>query len=334
MSIAPVEMRRLRESNDAAGESAILGERLATDGYLFFRNVLNQAAVKDVAGAIARVLHERGLLASEDPECPTWTGLRIPEFDQQPHELHELRLWERFVQQAPINRFYESVMGEPVTWLETGVYRCVAPASERPVDVVAGRHQDGFYNEGLAIRTTWIPLVETDVAMGGLAVAEGMNAHGYLHDLAQPPQFPIPADAISAESWCRADVYRPGDAVIFAGTTPHSGLPNESDRVRISMDLRFVPASEPQPLYGAIGTVTPAAVTIVTDGGGDVTVSLTDETVIYSLGRERITRHEFASGEGLPKGTRVMVVSRDGAASVIRTPFQLRLKPQTHAAGQ
>ena len=47
------------------------------------------------------------------------------------------------------------------------------------------------------------------------------------------------------QTWLTAD-YRPGDLLVFHSLMIHRALPNTSDRIRLSLDTRYQPLSEPR----------------------------------------------------------------------------------------
>jgi hypothetical protein len=103
--------------------------------------------------------------------------------------------------------------------------------------------------------------------------------------------------------------------------TAHTTLPNPSDEIRLSLDVRAVPDWAPQPVIGTVDSVNGLAVTIDTDEGGKVTVDITAETFIRDMNpRPRYTVSEL-DRIAYP-GARVMaMVSSNGTTTVIRRNF-------------
>ncbi len=120
---------------------------------------------------------------------------------------------------------------------------------------VTPAHQDSFFIRGTdSFRTLWIPLVDIDQTMGGLALASGSHKHGLRDHVEQEGVYSyvfkgrrqkgIDLDDIH-EPWLTT-TYHPGDVLIFHNLTQHWGLPNQSDRIRLSIDTRAQPAREPR----------------------------------------------------------------------------------------
>ena len=98
------------------------------------------------------------------------------------------------------------------------------------------------------ILTVWFPITEADVENGCLAVVPGSHHRNLVthcentdplslgqvsipETLVEPNQVPLPM--------------APGDVLFMNSRTQHCGLPNCSDRVRWSFDLRYQPIGEP-----------------------------------------------------------------------------------------
>jgi hypothetical protein len=91
--------------------------------------------------------------------------------------------------------------------------------------------------------TTWIALMDIPRELGGLAVLRG--SHTY-----------VPAGGVEVENaeellvrdddpnWVTTD-YGSGDVLIFHCYTVHKGMPNKSDRVRLSVDNRWQTTDHP-----------------------------------------------------------------------------------------
>jgi hypothetical protein len=152
---------------------------------------------------------------------------------------------------------------------------------------------------------------EIDDDVGGLAVAAGIRHRGYLHD-ASLPGSAIPDGTIPAESWHRT-TYRPGDLLMFAGETPHSGLVNRSsDQLRLSMDVRVMLASDRRHVVGRIGELDDHEITIRGDGDETTTLTIDEHTYVRGATRAEVALSTYTVGD------RVLVPYRDGRALVVR----------------
>jgi ectoine hydroxylase-related dioxygenase (phytanoyl-CoA dioxygenase family) len=98
-------------------------------------------------------------------------------------------------------------------------------------------HYDYAVGGGQDMLTSWLPLMEIPVRLGGLAVQPG--GHHW------PPQPPRPL-GVSEPGWATTS-YQPGDVLIFHCLTPHAALPNTGSSLRISGDFRWQVPDHPAP---------------------------------------------------------------------------------------
>jgi ectoine hydroxylase-related dioxygenase (phytanoyl-CoA dioxygenase family) len=206
-------------------------------------------------------------------------------------------------------------LGETVCMVPNVNYRLYPPGGP-----VTGAHQDGFFSPGIdAFRPLWIPLVPMSRDVGGLIVALGEHKNGYFHNLAPGKALRIPQGVINPESWATAD-YQPGDLLVVHPSSPHAGMPNRSDRLRISLDVRIQSAANPTAFAGIVTAVTPTSISIATDDGGigDITLNVDADTFIRVLHpgiREPFDR--FA--EYTQPGMRLTIVRNANRAMMLRS---------------
>ena len=120
--------------------------------------------------------------------------------------------------------------------------------------------------------TTWVPLGDVSLELGGLIVLEGSHKKGdrlkpYLSrdvddyctnrddaaDYAAGKRWwdgTLSKNAVALQKslggrWLTAPEFRMGDAVIFNMTLVHGSLDNQTDRFRLSTDTRYQLASQP-----------------------------------------------------------------------------------------
>jgi Phytanoyl-CoA dioxygenase (PhyH) len=310
-------MKPVDVHNDLLGDREALDTVYAELGYLYFRDVLDPKAVAEVQARFVTVLVDNYGLVDPGQAEPMWNGKDLSAFPERVVELKGARTWESFVANPKINGLVEGVVGEPISWIPNTEHRVKRPLTPQPEDVVSGRHQDGFYAQGLGFRTCWVPLNEMDDKTGGLAIAPGWHTRGYLHDTAAPPKHEIPAGVIPDSAWARADVYRPGDVLMFSPTMPHCGLANlSSDRFRISLDIRFTAQSEAQGVFGPVISVGTDEITIDASTG-PVTLKVDDQT--YLRLQDAVKHPLDQLRELYPVGERVLC-GRDGDRALLIKP--------------
>lgn len=139
--------------------------------------------------------------------------------------------------------------------------RIKPPERLTPVDPKTGKvqlgatpwHQDsGVVNEDAddsEILTVWMPVWDADIAAGCLQVVPGSHDEGlYTHcpgvDTTSPSGLQIPQHMFRVKDALPLPMKR-GDVLFMHRRTCHSSLPNNSDRIRWSLDLRYNPVGQP-----------------------------------------------------------------------------------------
>ena len=221
------------------------------DGYLFFRGVLDRAEVERVAGELLEAMRDEDLVEpSADRRQPArWSGRPLDAIDDRP--FYEVPYYPKLLDTETTQRFLLHVFGEPVFTFRSLTVRYALPADARHISLP---HQDHFFiRHTAAFRTLWVPLLPIEPAGGALAVACGSHRAGLRrHEetdvlsyvLKGRRQRGLPLNEVP-QPW-HTTTYRPGDALLFHSHTLHWALPNESQSVRLSVDVRCQPASEPR----------------------------------------------------------------------------------------
>ena len=135
--------------------------------------------------------------------------------------------------------------------------RIKAPESREPRDPVSGAlkmgatswHQDNGVvlpeADETQMLTVWFPLRRAGVEHGCLQVVPGSHRRGLLdHCPGGPGGLEVPERVASRERAVALPM-EPGDVLFVHKLTLHSSLPNVSDEVRISFDLRYNPVGQP-----------------------------------------------------------------------------------------
>jgi len=238
-------MDELADSAGLQHEPDALRRRLVQDGYLFFRGLLPAAPVHQAAAGVRAELGRGGWLDSDGGPSADRRALNSaealgdpafraavtrPEFNQIPY-LAQLRLLVR------------TVLGPRAFSYPAKVLRAVYP--ERPPGVARGRyiHHDYAVSGVQDMLTTWVPLIDIPVRLGGLAVRPGSHLG--------PPQRPRVLRP-GARGWASTD-YRAGDVLVFHCLTSHAALPNRAAALRISGDFRWQLAGQPAPAELVLG---------------------------------------------------------------------------------
>jgi hypothetical protein len=241
-------MDALMDSSPLVEDGRALARRLDRDGYLYVKGLLPREAVlgvrqKFLEGAAAAGWLQAGTEAGDaiaepgkacvDPEAPFVDVLR--RFYRNP-DGHALKLHPNVL------GLFERLFGEPVLAHPLLIPRCIFP--QRP-EFTTPSHQDFPHIQGTTeTLSLWLPLGDCPAEMGGLAIARGSHKDGVR-------DFTVSNGAGAMEvidplegSWV-AGPMAAGDVLIFHSLTVHKGLPNLTDRLRVSLDNRYQSASEP-----------------------------------------------------------------------------------------
>jgi Phytanoyl-CoA dioxygenase (PhyH) len=265
-------MDQLADSTSLIGHRDALAGRLAADGYLFFRGLLPAAEVRSTGAAILGRLRSGGW--SPGPAGPRAVTIRdaladpafrgaivSPEFNRLPY-LPPLRALTRQILgpeafSYPV-KVLRAVHPEPPA-SSSGPrwpWRRTIPSSAGPGGAGPGgagphpgrpRGRYVHYDYGVSgvqdMLTTWLPLMDIPVRLGGLAV----RPRGHLG----PPRRPRLLGR-DEPGWASAG-YHPGDVITFHCLTPHAALANTGTELRLSADFRWQRADQTAPAELVLG---------------------------------------------------------------------------------
>jgi hypothetical protein len=313
-----IDVAQLTDSTALIGNPQALRQRYLDDGVVFLRGVIDPDLMAWGREKYREALTAEGLI---DPavEAPVWTGKKTDTW--RPCDAIGTAVWHEVVKLPLLNEVMRDIFADDPVWIPIAAHRSGLPTGplKDGQDIFAGRHQDGFYNEGMLFTICWMPIRDVAMENGGFAVAPGTHHRGSLHDTALPANA-IPRDAIPDDAW-RSASFRVGDVLIFNYLTAHTALPNPSDEIRMSLDVRAIPASAPQPVIGSVEKVEGADLTIRTEEEGLVTVHLSKDTLIRDMNPwPRIPLDEVEK-IAYP-GAHVMAMARtDRSVTVLRRNF-------------
>ena len=242
-----------RESNEIVDDSEALRQRLDTQGYLFFRELLDPGRVWDVRLQILGVLKEAGWLKADSDLATGMADVSRacaypePEFLEVWNNVVKLEAFNTLPHSPAIFDLMEKLIGEEVLAHPKKTCRISFPQAVGRGYDRAPAHQDWISVQGtFATHTCWTPLGDCSRELGGLLILAGSHKRG-LHE----PQLAmgrggieIDIDTLEGE-WVTAD-FQIGDVLIFNSLTVHMGLPNLTpDKFRLSVDCRFSGVSQP-----------------------------------------------------------------------------------------
>jgi hypothetical protein len=241
-------IRPFTDSSELIADGAALAARMRHDGYLFLPGLLPRddvAAVQRQVGAIAR---DAGWLRRDQPveaAAADPAGFCV---DPDPTYLTTLRRINRLEDYHALKHhpklidLLERMLGGPILPHPRVLMRNIFPARE---EYTTKAHQDFPNVQGTTeVYTAWLPLIDCPMEAGPLQIAAGSHTAGvYDFDIAGGAGGIEIKDPLEG-SWVSSD-FAAGDVLLFHSMTVHKGVPNRSDRLRMSMDVRFQLVSEP-----------------------------------------------------------------------------------------
>ncbi len=238
-------MEELSSANALLGDPGALRQRLAEDGYLFFRGLLPAAETYAAADAVAAALRRggwidgRGLASADQRALNPKEALGDPAF----RAAITSREFNRIPYLAELRRTVRTILGPQAFSYPAKVLRAIYP--ERPPGVPRGRyvHVDYGVSGVQDMLTTWVPLIDIPVKLGGLAVRPGSHLG--------PPSRPRVLQP-GERAWATTD-YSAGDVLAFHCLTSHAALPNREQSLRLSGDFRWQCQDQPVPSQLVLG---------------------------------------------------------------------------------
>ena len=248
-------MQELADSNGLIGDRDALADRLAKDGYLFFRGLLPPATVRSAGVAILGQLRADGW--SPGPGGPGAATVREALADPAFRAAITSPGLNQIPYLPPLRGLVQQLLGPQAFSYPAKVLRAVHPETQggsgglrwrrpgRPLGRPLGRyvHYDYAVSGVQDMLTSWVPLMDVPVRLGGLAVRPG----GHL-------AAPVPPQVLSQREpgWATTG-YHPGDVIVFHCLTPHAALPNTDTALRLSADFRWQRADQPAPAELVLG---------------------------------------------------------------------------------
>ena len=238
----------LVDSSPLAGDWQALRQRIADDGYVFFRGLLDRARVESIGRSGLTALQEEGWLAAEGD--PVNAAPRPPVRAVRMRDAFTDRGYQRVLFDPDFNRIpFDSRLAEVMGQIlgPAGVCyplklpRIVYPSSLVPRQPGGFMHKD--YGSVQDMFTCWVPLGEVPASLGGLAVLPGSQHSSRVAA--------VPLDRLE-RGWRTTD-YEPGDVLVFHCMTTHAALPNRQERMRFSAEYRWQLADQPAPRRMVLG---------------------------------------------------------------------------------
>jgi ectoine hydroxylase-related dioxygenase (phytanoyl-CoA dioxygenase family) len=249
----------------------VLRDQYEAQGYVWLKHLIDPAEVWTFRRRYFAALRHTGLVAADrDPLAGIYAGggedKRL--VTEKAIEIARWAAYEAFCLSQPILEFYEAFFAEPVYLHKRMLIRHTRPGDPN----CTGAHYDLVYLRAGTdqLCTSWIPIGDIPVELGGLIYLEGsdgwgrtMEAEFSLKNAELSPEerlsaynknmneggwltknVPELADRLNTR-WLMAD-YEAGDMVVHSPYMIHASTRNESPdgRMRLSTDIRFQRASD------------------------------------------------------------------------------------------
>ncbi|MBZ0298359.1 MAG: phytanoyl-CoA dioxygenase family protein [Anaerolineae bacterium] len=257
------------EPSDPAEEMNALRERFRAQGVLWLKGLLDRKSVLAFRRRYFEAMQDTGLLAAgSDPVDGIFSGAAEQRGKTNTYEVVRWAAYEAFCLSEPIWRFYEAFLDGAVYLHKRKIIRLGKPGQTR----CTGAHYDLTYLRGGTdhLCTSWIPIGDCTVAMGGLIYLEGSDAFGRVKEAEfsqlnahLPPEARMSAynENMSRSGWLTEDLpaladrldtrwltanYEAGDMVVHSPYMIHASTENVSpdQRMRLSTDIRYQLVSE------------------------------------------------------------------------------------------
>ena len=242
-----------------------LRERYEQHGYLWLKGFFKRDDILAFRRHFFKVFEDCGLLAEgSDPQDGIYSGQEVDtrKTNQRLMEVARSAAFESFCLQPKHWQFYDAFLNGPSYLHKRKIIRYTTPHNSSST----GGHYDLVYLRAGTDKlcTSWIPIGDTPVEMGGLVYLEGSDAFGREREAeftemnkSLPPEERISAfnknmgqgwlskDLVSLANkansrWLIAD-YEAGDLMVHSPYMVHAATDNKDpeNRLRLSTDIRF-----------------------------------------------------------------------------------------------
>lgn len=246
----------LEDSTLLLGDPLALRQKAQSDGYLFFAGLLPQDDVQRVRDDVYRTLVAEGTLRWLGEEA---SFVNRDHIDNIPREQMRLDIGVSIDAYIAIQKcmsvhelphhpkliaLYRDLFGEDVFVHPRHIVRAM---TGHPALRPTPPHQDFPLIQGTKDTwTAWFPLDDCPVERGPLSVLRGSHKKGYLPIGAAEGAGGLEALLCDTDDDWLTGGFRAGDVLTFPSYTVHRAVPaSTSQRIRVSMDVRFQAASEP-----------------------------------------------------------------------------------------
>ena len=264
LETGPARLGRLTASSpDTSIEG--LREQFHAQGYLWLKSFFDRDAILDFRGRFFATFADLGLTAPDsDPRDGLYSGreVNLSLLNKRLMEFVRSAAYESFCLQPRLWQFYDAFLEGPSYLHKRKIIRYTTPHTSK----ATGAHYDLIFLRSGTERvcSSWIPIGDTPVEMGGLAYLENSDAIGRRMEaeFTELNKTLSPEERINAFNknmdqglltqdlktlaektnarWLVAD-YEAGDMVVHSAYMIHAATDNKDpeNRLRLSTDIRY-----------------------------------------------------------------------------------------------
>lgn len=240
-----VDPEPMYEANELLADPDALRQRLAEDGYLFFRNIIPTERLLALREQITGILAELEWIRGGDERMQARAICRPrregqPKFFKAHDRIVKLEALHSLAQDSKLMEVMRAALGDSAFPHPLSIVRLVFPDSP---ELATPPHQDFPNNQGTPnLTAAWIPLADCSIKDGSLAVLEGSHKHGVLplkFHLGAGNRAAVLTEEMKAGRWVGAD-FKLGDVLLFPSLTVHKAMENHNtETMRLSVDFRY-----------------------------------------------------------------------------------------------
>ncbi|MEP5567752.1 MAG: phytanoyl-CoA dioxygenase family protein [Halioglobus sp.] len=237
-------MKAFLDSSALLSDPAALKERFNRDGYVYLSGLVDTELLLELRRQIIAICADAGWLkpGAEPMTATTWTVPKVEgeeEYFEVYDRIQRLQDFHGLAHDPAVMTLMRALLGETAFPHPLSIARLVFPESQ---DWSTPPHQDYVNNQGTEnLFACWIPLADCPMSMGALSMLEGSHKLGLL-----PVEYSLGAGHRQASipsqkeplHWLAND-FKLGDVIAFHSLAIHRALPNDTPRMRISVDYRY-----------------------------------------------------------------------------------------------
>jgi len=240
-----ITLEPMYEANELLGHPGALHDRLGSDGYLFFRNIVPVDLLLELRNQITGVLAELGWIEGGQERMKAKAICRPrregqPKFFEAHDRIVKLEAFHSLAHEANLMNVMRQALGDTAFPHPLSIARLIFPDSP---ELATPPHQDFPNNQGTPnLTAAWIPLGDCAIKDGSLAIMEGSHKYGVLplkFHLGAGNRRAVLSEEVLACRWVGAD-FKAGDIVLFPSLTVHKAMENHNlEHMRLSVDFRY-----------------------------------------------------------------------------------------------